>query len=264
MIATDFSYDGILLSDLGYVMAHISSGTSTSTSSAGSQLTLNRVPTANGRRYFLASAVYDECFETTIDIIKCDAQEISLEEYAWMMRWLNRAEFQEMIFYADDLEAVFFEGTFNVQKIESNDTLIGFSLNFISNSPFGRLPQESVTFTIDEAGGTYTLTDKSYEIGFLYPDYMEITCGADGDLTLSNSQDGTRTTIITGCTSGEVLTVDGLVATLTSSVRSKILNYFNFKFFRIGNNVKSSDNVITSSLPITVTLKYTPIRKVVL
>lgn len=261
MDAADFMYDGLFLSDFGYTICHFDNAGGITTESAGSQLTFNRVAAGNGERYYLAGAHYDECFETNIDICKC-SEAITLDEYSSIMRWLNRKEYHELLIRTSEWDAVRYYGTFNVSKVEIDGRLIGFTLNFISNSPFGRMVQEEDTFVIQKAGGTIVIYDESDEIGFIYPDFMEIKCMSSGDLTITNSLDD-RITSIKGCKNGEVITMDGTVSSLSSSENRKILNDFNFMFPRIGNTATSSENIWTFSLPCEVRLKYSPIRKVV-
>lgn len=262
MIATDFMYDGIFLSDFGYIMCHFDDAGGLSTTSAGSQLTFNKVASGNGEKYYLAGTSYDECFEAGFDICKCDAEEVTLDEYSSIMRWLNRKEFHELLIRTSGWDAIRYYGTFNVSKVEVEDRIIGFTLYFTSNSPFGRAVQEKDTFVISAAGDYIVIYDESDEIGFVHPDYMEIECLDSGDLSITNSLDG-RTTLITGCVSGEIITFDGTVSSLTSSEDRKILNHFNFVFPRIGNTTTTSENKLTFSMPCNVTLKYSPIRKVV-
>lgn len=262
MIATDFMYDGIFLSDFGYIMCRFDDSGGLNTTSAGSQLTFNKVAVGNGERYYIAGAHYDECFETSFDICKCDADTVTLDEYSSLMRWLNRKEVHELLIRTTEWDAIRYYGTFNVSKIEVEDRIIGFTLYFTSNSPFGRMAQETDTFTISSADGSIVIYDESDEIGFIYPDYLEIKCNSGGDLTITNSMDG-RMTSIKGCAKGEVIVFDGTVSTVTTSAQRKILNSFNFVFPRIGNTAATAENRWTFSLPCDVTLKYSPIRKVV-
>ena len=72
MTASDFYYDGLLLSDLGYMICQFDEGGGFNTSSAGSQLTLNQVSAFGGRKQMITGASYEECFQTDISICKPD------------------------------------------------------------------------------------------------------------------------------------------------------------------------------------------------
>lgn len=262
MTATDFMYDGLFLSDLGYIVCQFDESGGFSSSSAGSQLDLTTVSVMGGKKYEITGVQYSEPFNTSISICKPDGAAFTIDEFEYLLRWLNRPEYHELILRTADFGAVRFFGTFNVDKVEFRGRLIGFTLNFISDSPFGKYPQEVDKFVISKPGGSIVIYDKSSEVGYVYPDYLEIECTGSGDLVIENSLDG-RKTIIENCVIGEVITMDGTVASLSSSKREKILNSFNFRFPRICNTIVSSENKWTFSLPCKVTVKYSPIRKVV-
>lgn len=262
MTATDFMYDGLFLSDLGYIVCQFDESSGFSSSSAGSQLTFSTVSQMNGKKYFLAGSKYEECFETSISICKPDGKTFSPDEFEYIMRWLNQNDFHELMIRTDSWDEIRFNGTFNVDKVEFRGRIIGFNLHFISDSPFGRLPQEVSTFTIQNAGDSVTLYDKSGEIGHIYPDSLTIKCLADGELKINNALEN-RDTIVSGCSTNEVITFDGTVSYVESSTGRDVWNNFNFKFPRLANTMKSKENLWTFSMPCEVEMKYTPIKKVV-
>ena len=102
--------------------------------------------------------------------------------------------------------------------------------------------------------------DMSDEIGDTYPK-LEITCKSDGTLELLNNR-MSEPMRIKNCTNGEVLYIDCENQVIESSESThKILNDFNYNFFRIGNTLESRKNIISASMPVLVRMTYRPIIK---
>lgn len=269
MTAMDFEYDGIYLSDLGFIICEIGGGTGLNTSKAGSQLSFTKVTVDGGKYWFLEGAEYGECFETSFTIGKCSGDPFDDDEYAFIMRWLNRKEFHELAVVDVNYDIIRFTGSFNVQKIEICGEIFGFQLSFYSNSPFGRYKQISKSYTVP-SGGTIRILDISDEPGFLRPDILKITLSSAGNLTIKQEFDGevVATTRINGCSNGETITIDGKTLVVTSSVVGKnVYSNFNFVYPKLSNTFSgtktSNENIWTFSLPCTVELSYSPIRKIV-
>ena len=265
MKSADFEYDGILLSEKGYIMCNFNTD-GISTVSGGSHITMNTIRKQHGVINDLISADYDEILSTTFQICKfpcgMDAQEdqyLTMEEVRDMTRWLNRKEFLKFRFMDDELMNIYYEGTFNINTIKFHNHIIGLELTLITNKPFAFGKEKTITITNATANGTYTLKDESDEIGYIYPK-MVITCSSSGNLTIHNAIED-RSMVIKNCTSGEVITVDYPVIS-SSLVAHAILNDFNWSFFRIANVFNNVKNVLTISLPCTIVLTYSPIIKV--
>lgn len=155
-----------------------------------------------------------------------------------------------------------YRGTFNVEKVEHRGEIIGFTLTFISDGPFGYAAPVTYAFSLT-ASSSYTITDDSDEVGYIYPASLQVTCSSAGNLTLTNSIESRETTV-NNVTSGEILTCDNNIATLdTSKSAHDVLSDFNYKFLRIANTYTTRTNTITSTLPCSIVLTYTPRRKVV-
>lgn len=270
MRATDFIYDGVQLSSLGYFVCTFDSG-GTDSSSTGSEITFNSVKQHGGTYYAQTGTEYEQYFSTTFsicrDITDGPGQEISLADYRKLMRWLNRRQFHDFVLIdpkEDGWKDITFQGSFNVEKIEFSGNIIGLNLTFNTNRPFGVGKSTTIAFSIEAANGTYSIANDSDEIGVLYPDLFEVTCKQDGDLTITNNPEG-RVTFIASCTSGEKVTMDCANQIITSSLAShkKIYNDFNFTFFRLYNSYSGRVNVVTFSMPCDVKIVYRPIRKVV-
>ena len=265
MKAFDFEYDGLLLSDLGYVICNFGDK-GLETISNGSKISFNTTPILNGNLHLLTHSQYDECLEITFSICKdsCktvsgDVEPITVDEQSRLMRWLNRKDFHKFKLKQDGYENIYFEGSFNINRYELDGKVYGLELTFKSNRPFAVYEPITNEFEITDDNLTYTIEDISDEIGFIYAD-AEITCLADGKLVIENSVENRRTTV-DNCVIDEVLTFKNPVIT-TSVSTHKIQNDFNYNFIRIANEWNNTTNVLTFSMPCRVKLTYSPIKKV--
>ena len=258
----DFEYDGLTLSDMGYMICSFDVDGS-ETVSNGSQITFNTVPTLNGYKHELLSAKYEECLGATIQICKdvCiyDDMEISVDELRSLMSWLNRKEFHKFKLLDDDYIDLYFEASFNVNKILIAGKVCGLELSMTTNRPFALQEPRAIVINNLSENGKKTLYDTSDEEGYIYP-HMEITINQSGNLNIHNDLEN-RDMYIANCTSGETITLDYPV--ITSSLNShEIQNDFNWNFFRIANTFRNKKNDLTISLPCTIKLSYSPIVKV--
>lgn len=258
----DFEYDGRKLSEFGFVICNFGTkGIETVTN--GSEITFNTIPFMYGARHELSNTQYDECLSATFQICKnpCNFDDtgISIEASREIMRWLNRKSFKKFKLIDEEYFDIYFEASFNVNKIEIDGVIRGFELNMITNSPFAHQEPISVFIKNIVENGKKIIVSASDEEGYIYPE-MEITIGQDGDFEIYNELEDS-TMFIGNCKSGEVINVN--YPLIQSSYNShKIMNDFNFRFFRIAKKYNDANNRITISLPCTIKIKYSPIVKV--
>lgn len=262
MKSYDFEYDGLNLSDKGFIICKFSSD-GIETFSNGSYITFNTVSTLRGSKHELSSTEYGECLATTLQICKhpCRTEdaEISVDEMRDVMRWLNRKEFHKFKLLNDEYINIFFEASFNVSRVEINGKLVGFELDVITNRPYALHEPIPMTFKNLQENGVFKIHSQSDDEGYIYPE-MEITINSDGNFEMFNDFEN-RTMRIANCKAGEVITVNYPI--IQSSLdEHKIQNDFNWKFFRIANTLRNRLNKITISIPCTIKLKYSPIVKV--
>lgn len=262
MKSYDFEYDGLNLSDKGFIICKFSSD-GIETFSNGSYITFNTVSTLRGSKHELSSTEYGECLATTLQICKhpCRTEnaEISVDEMRDVMRWLNRKGFHKFKLLNDEYINIFFEASFNVSRVEINGRLVGFELEVITNRPYALHEPISITIKNLQENGEFKIHSQSDDEGHIYPE-MEITINSDGDFEMINSFEG-RTMRIANCKAGEVITMNYPIIQ-SSLVEHKIQNDFNWQFFRIANSFRDRVNEITISIPCTIKLKYSPIVKV--
>ena len=272
MYASDFEYDGKLLSDYGFIICEFNGSGGLETKETGYNISFNKVPRHGGRINGLAGTKYDQCVSCTFCICKNpglyeDAM-ITNDEYRNIVRWLNRHEFHKFRMLHNDGDAntapCYFNASFNIEKIYVADELVGLQLTAETDAPFGHGDPFDKTYTLTSGdvqdGKKIRVMDTSDESGYLRPD-LTITCGAAGTLTLSNPLcDSTMT--IKNCSVGEVIHIYGSTQIVTSSLAShKIYNDFNFEFLKIGNTFGSRVNQISSSMACTVRIQLYPVIK---
>lgn len=264
MYATDFEFDGVLLSDYKCMICSFDSASGVQTINAGSVITFNKSTRNFGRQYSLIGVQYDECITSTFDICKDpDLNEhlyFTSEECRDIMRWLNRTSFIKFKLITNNYQdcEFYYNSSFNIEKIKVADKVCGFRLKMETDKPYAYGYDEIVSFSA-LADTEYYITDISDEIGDIYPS-IEITPSSSGTLNIVNSTlDETST--ITGCTSGEKIVIDGDKLQISTSSNRNIYDYFNFTFPRLVNKLDNRVNKLKFSLPCSVVITYKPIIK---
>ncbi len=262
MKAYDFEFDGRCLREFGMVICNFDSK-GLNTVSNGSVIKFNTVSTRGGSKHDLISTEYDECLETTIQICKnycsSDVKEITPVEFRQLTKWLSRKKFLKFKILEDAYIDLYFEASFNINRIEFDGTLYGLELEIVTNRPFALKEPRTVVIKNLLQNGKYSLNDTSHEEGYIYP-YTEIVINESGDLNIYNAIEN-RNTFIANCVAGEIITMDYPV--IKSSVSShNIQNDFNWDFFRVANTYMNSRNDLTISIPCTIKVKYSPVVKV--
>lgn len=264
MNATDFIYGGESLSSYGCMIASFDAGGSMSEIKSDSQRSVDNISLFNGKYLPFITTAYSDALSMSFEIIKdpdlTDDKKFTQNEIRMLKRWLNRANAESLYLLDDDYEGLHWDGIFNVGDMYFNGQGYALHLDFQTNRPFG-LQEKFILSGSLTAGASFTIFDISDETGFVYPS-LEITCRASGTLTLHNSYDD-RSTIIENCTNNEVITFTPLLQVSSSVTAHKIYNDFNYQFLRIGNTYENRQNTISSTLPISYSLAYDPIAKVV-
>ena len=270
MYACDFEYDGVKLSDLGYIVCEFNGDNGVETANAGSEITFITVPTHSGKRYRTTGTKYDKCLSTSFQICKdpekYNENEMSItdDEFRELSRWLNRRDYRW--FHKDIGDQLYDQpwvrASFNLTKIDIGKVTYGAELSMVTDAPFGYGEEQTATLSFAAGALSQTFTDPSDEIGDTYPD-MTITCGSSGNLTLSDDVTGCSMEI-SNCVSGEVLTISGETMTISTSStthNATLADDFNYIFFRFGNTFGNRTNTITSSMPCNVVMTFRPIIK---
>lgn len=273
LYATDFMYDDQLLSDYHFIVCSFDAGSGAEVADTGAQITFDKVPMMNGKRYSTAGVKYEECYSTTIQICKDpewfedpDDKYITDDEFAEMARWLNRKKFLRFMPINDedpDGRLINFYASFTVSKIKVGEKCCGIELGMETNSPFAFGDTETKIYVFTSKKLTDTLEDISDEVGFVYPK-VDILCKQDGELRISSDL-GRCQSVIQNCSNGETITMSGISKIIsTNKSDHDVSDDFNYDFFRIGNTIDNRVNTITVNMPCTVGIEYEPVLKVTL
>lgn len=265
----DFEYDGVRLSDLGYIVCEFGGSSGDERVNAGSEITFITVPLHSGKRTAVAGSKYDKCLSAKLQICKNpnkfneSEMEISDEEFRALSRWLNRREYLWFHgFDADRSTRPWFRASFSLTRIDVGKTTYGVELDMVTDSPFGYDREKNIELEFTSTQLSKRFSDDNDEIGDTYPE-MTITCNASGDLKLENDVTGCSMEI-NNCVSGEIITLSGeslIISTSSATHSNTIANDFNYDFFRFGNSFENCVNTVTASIPCDVVMRYRPILK---
>lgn len=272
MILQDFVFGEKALSDFNCTIGFGETSQSAS-QTLGNSLSLDTVRV--GDNFVITSSKYNEPLSVSFDIIKnpCKFEDASFTEIEieTIMNWLNTRQYKTFVPIYDDengLSNIYFRGSFtSISAIKYSEDINGFSVVFTADAPYGYGTEEDYEFSFPSED-SFLIMNSSNEIGYLYPKEVTITCKADGDIILSNSQDpDARKTRINNCKNGEIITIDCFHKIITSSItHEKLPNDFNYIFPRLNQTEMETENIFsldTNALPSAdMTLTYSPIRKV--
>lgn len=268
MICIDFEYAEHKLSDFGCIVCNINN---TSEGSTDNTLTYNTLTSRNNKFGFLYSE-YEEPLKFTMEIMKspcCPNPEFTPMEIDKLKTWLIRHgfyKFSPIYDEADDFPKIYCRGSFNVKPILVGKRIAGLELSFTSDAPYTYYEPITYSFNIPEADDTFTVYSMSDEVGYVYVN-AEIECLANGNLKIYNSRMDDKWTVINNCKAGEIITLNGKVKLITSSLQetthTTLYNDFNYSFPVIAREYAdtTAENIFTVTLPCNIKLTYSPICK---
>ena len=261
MYMNDFSYAGRRLSDFGCIVSYINTSLNDNIS-LGSEIKFETIENKNTHDY-------NEPTPITFDICKnpCsnEIKNFSDTEVSYIMRWLNKKRYEKFcpIYEDGSYPDIYFKGSFNVSAIYGNGGIVGFTLTFTSNAPYGFENEKVVIYSLD-TNEKFEFYNNSDEFGYLYPVRFELKCGSSGNFMMSNSLDSRNIVKVKNCIDGEIITFncqDKIIQTDKES-HSSICKDFNYNFPRFVSNEYENKNVFTVSMPCEITITYSLIRKV--
>lgn len=270
MLVTDFEYANRRLSDFGCIMCHITTDAGVAKVNIGCDITSNTVKNNNSSIHSDTSSSYDNVYMPTFEIAKisCDNNddiEMTSLESRQLVKWLNRrtdAKFRVVSDISEESNVCYY-GKFNVEQIMLGSKIIGLSLTFTSNAPFGFADPNNLNFMILNNNETFEICAESDELGIVYPT-LKVRCFYDGDIKILNTTTGTYT-LIKNCKSDETITIDGehkIIVSDNEDHSSTIANDFNYEYLDILIDELESKNIYEVSAPCEIALAYSPVRKV--
>lgn len=138
MVAYDFEYDGILLSDMGCMLCVIDTSLDQSIT-VGTDITFNNVKAFGGKRFYSTHTTYESPIEQTYEICKrCDYDNdgFTLEEVRELTKWLKRKNKHKLKFIGDEFKDFYIEASFNVYTVEKSGKILGLQLNMQASTAY--------------------------------------------------------------------------------------------------------------------------------
>lgn len=270
-MVTDFIYDGLRLSDLGYMIVSFDGSSKGGEIETDSQLSYNHAPMMGGKRQPYITSIYEDplkmefyigkniCVNGKQDTSKA-SYTITLNDMAYLKRWLVRHSPHKLTVVGNEYNGIYWMGSFNVEEYVFGDGRVGASLKFECDAPFGYKEDVVLSGSLN-ANELLEYNCTSDEIGWIYPN-ITITVNENGDLTLKNNDE--RETVIKNCKANEVITIDKNQQISSSLTSHKIADDFNYVYYRINNMFDSVANVLHTNLSITYEIRYSPYAKVVI
>lgn len=261
---TDFEFDGLRLSDFDCIMCHVNSTSGMREVEIGCDITFQTVKNNHTSIHSATSSSYDNVYTTPFEIMKnpCNKQSESIyfteQEIRRLIKWLNRREYCKFRFCNPDFTTCYY-GSFNVKEILLNDQIIGLSLVFTSNAPYG-FDEEAVFEYSVEKNDEIVIAGDGDEYGTIYP-RVKITCLANGDLTMTNPDTGLVVSI-KNCLENETIYLDGehkIIYSDSETHEETLGQDFNYEYLAIEVD---ADTTYEISLPCEIVVSYSPIRKV--
>ena len=272
MYQIDFEYAGRRLSEFGCIVCYINTSAGIRETDIGCDIKFTTVKNNHSSIHSATSSVYENVYTTTFDIMKnvCDGNVddiyMTLDESRAITKWLNRRGYNKFKFYnpGNNIDSVNYYGSFNVKPIVFNEKIIGMTLTFTSNAPYGFGDKnESVYYMLDTTD-TFSVFGDGDEINTIYPN-VKVTCYEDGELKITNTKTGTCVEI-RNCVNGETISMDGehrLITTDNNEHVKTLFNDFEYEFLDIETDDSDGcENIYTVSMPCKIAISYSPIRKV--
>lgn len=262
MTENDFVFDGVTLSDHGYIVTW--DGTY-SEDGVVSSMSYETVKASRSDVVHKVSSSYEENYHVDVIIAKspCGDENMYLtnDDISEMSRWLCRKEYKWFRWIDDHLgqDEIWFEVQITMDKEAYGDSIIGLKLHISANRPYGVTRERKIKW--DNAEGQHIVNIYSDEEGYINPDVV-ITARTDGDISILNERED-RTTEIKNCVAGEVITIHGGdLLQITSTEDHDFAKDFNYVFPRFYNEFEKNKNTITVTGMCDIEIRYRGLRKV--
>ena len=262
---SDFIFDGIQLSDLGYLAYQQDREDVT----AVSAMKFETIKAAQSDISHRVGYNYESNYTTTFSIMRlsCDDPEndyLTNDDIAELTRWLSRKQykwFREIDDNEENDDEIWYKVQIQINKEYVGANVSGLQLIIEASTPYGFTREKKTK--IEGITDSFSVTPYSDEEGYIYPN-IKITCNGAGTLKITNTNEN-RSTQILNCTDGEVITITGIdLLQINSSTDHDFSNDFNYVFPRFVVEYKNykNDFEVEFQGTIDVEMTYRGIRKV--
>lgn len=258
-----FTFDNITSDELGLMVCEFDGNTPSETSGGNIEFTLTSAPIRN-KWFKSGNANYSQAIQFEYQVIKQNYEPIDSYEYSTYARLLQRKDdYKEFTITKLDYDTVHFNAQLNVSPISIAGDIMGIAITGITDAPFGFGQLITLKATTENGIGMLKFADMSDEIGYIYPD-IEIDISSACNLKITNETSG-EIFKLNNCVNNEIINIDSTILEMTSTALShKLYEDSNYKFPRIVNDLNKRTNIFKIEGNCTLTMKYRPIRKVVI
>ena len=258
-----FIFDNITSDELGLMVCEFNGNTPSETSGGNIEFTLTSAPVQN-RWYKSGNTNYSEAIKFAFQVIKQNQEPIDSYEYSTYARLLQRKDdYKEFTITKLDYDTIHFYVQLNISPIQVGGDIMGLNITGTTDSPYAYGQMITKKISTENGIGMLKFADMSDEIGYIYPD-IEIDISSACNLKITNETSG-EIFKLNNCVNNEIINIDSTILEMTSTALShKLYEDSNYKFPRIVNDINKRTNVFKVDGNCTVTMKYRPIRKVVI
>lgn len=272
---TDFEFANQRLSDFGCIMCHINTESGSREIDIGCDITFTTIKNNHSSVHSATSSSYENVYTTTFDIIKYSCNNSGDDIYMTslevrnLMKWLNRRSYHKFKLLNDiTLESdVHYYGSFNAKQVMHGNNILGLSLTFTSNAPYGFGEMIGLSFMVTNPGDKFNIYGDSDEYGVIYPT-IKIRSFYKQSISITN-ETTSHTLELDNCLANETIVIDGehkIIVSDNEEHNETIANDFNYEYFDIlvdeSGCEYDSVNTYEVSAPCEISVYYSPIRKV--
>lgn len=258
MNINNFIFAGESLSSFDFIVCNFSGSGGFNTINGSSQKECSFVDMANGRKKISTGIKYNDAIKIEMDICKNPhggaGRYITQNEFSDIISWLSREKMDWLeLEYSDGcFDRTFYHGLFNYDVVEHKGKPVGFTLEFLTDSPFGFSEEYTKKITLEHNSPVAIIEPTSSYLN-TYPSRFAITPKEAGNLTISNKEAGYDCTIL-NCSADETIIIDceSKVICTSDEDHSKLCNDFNYVFpFLV-----SKKNTFSSNVPCVIEMTY--------
>lgn len=260
MLYADFVYDTISSDEFG-VKCISFSPVSGAEKIPMHNTNLNQELAAASNEFKIVSQTYSQPLTFTFQLMNRDERPISPAQERAIKKWLlKKAQYAWFTILEPQYADLWFKANISNPKNIVVMDVSGLEFTVTCSTPFAYSDLHELQFTATKGQPSLSLYVDNDEAAYIYPS-MAITMAADGDFEIKNSREPDKNKIfsIKGLRKGEIITLDGSLPHMSSSIKTHNL-YDKFSFH--WPYLIDGENHLSFSQPCEVSLTYRETRKV--
>lgn len=258
-------FDNISSDKFNVMICAFGSGSGLNTSKEVADVNIESLKTPSSETWYRTKSDYNSPLTFTFSICKKDYSYFIPLERRMISSWLQSKQgtYKTMQFFGLEYSNVIFHAKCTtLEKNVVGGEVVGYNLTFTTNAPYGYTKEQVTNIVMPSSTYSTIVVNTSDEVDSpLYP-RLEITINENCNFKMKNNRSG-LTFGVTGCTTGEVITVEPEIGYIYSSIRGvNIINNFNGVWFSLTKDIFDMKNSITLTGKANVKLMCSYPRKV--